>query len=148
MKQTCIILALLCTLANAQKLRLGGYCENNTSYTFADTGFFSDYALLRLEAESKGDGYAVEAHCIFKAAYQRPLKRTRVWIFHFSRKAMSCATFPMPRFTLPRPSRSTARSSGFRPNRPISTSAASKSPGARAMPSTPPTSGTRKTPWT
>jgi hypothetical protein len=70
MKQMCIILSLLCAVITAQNLKLGGYCENNTSYTFADTGFFSDHALLRLEAESKGDGYAVEAHCIFKAAYQ------------------------------------------------------------------------------
>jgi hypothetical protein len=70
-----LIIIVFCLTAFPQNLRLGGYCENLTAYTHADTGFFSDIGLLRLEATAGNDQYALEAHVILKAALQ-PLDPT------------------------------------------------------------------------
>jgi hypothetical protein len=49
---------------------LGGYGENLTTFTFADTGFFTDKASMRFEGKAGTDDYAFEAHIILTAAYQ------------------------------------------------------------------------------
>ncbi|MBF0430069.1 MAG: hypothetical protein HQK83_02230 [Fibrobacteria bacterium] len=58
------------SLSDAQKLEIGGYGENETMFTFADTGYFSDVAKLRVEASAGTDFYSFESHVIFSTAYQ------------------------------------------------------------------------------
>ena len=52
-------------------MRIGGYLENTTNLTFADTAFFSDNALLRIEGSYEiAEKAEIEAHIIFSTGLQ------------------------------------------------------------------------------
>ncbi len=52
-------------------MQFGGYLENTTNLTFADTAFFSDNALIRVEGSYEIEGKAeIEAHIIFSTGLQ------------------------------------------------------------------------------